>query len=104
MVTRGGAGVGNFVGDRVMVGGRDGVGVWVKVGNGVLVTGFSATRVTTNVSTLVTSRVTSIVWITGIDFGDATGGVQETPEKMSRHTARDGTKYFKIVTPKEISP
>ena len=57
MVILGGLGVSvRMEGVLVMVGDREGVKVWVSVG--VLVTGRSTTRVTSEVSTRVTSLVT----------------------------------------------
>ena len=57
----GGAGVGVMVGFLVMVGVKDGVNVWSSVGDGVMVTGIFNMRVTSDVSTRVTSLVTSTV-------------------------------------------
>jgi len=78
MAILGGAKVGVIEGVSVLVGGRDGVKVWSSVGDGVLVTGMFNTRVTMDVSTRVTSLVTSTVRMNGIDLGMATDGAQET--------------------------
>jgi hypothetical protein len=99
MVIRGGFGVGVMEGIRVMVGVREGVIVWSGVGDGVLVIGMFTTRVTSEVSTRVTSLVTSTVWRMGTISGEAGEGEQDAPTKISKKAVRPGTKNFNCFAP-----
>jgi preprotein translocase subunit SecG len=95
----GGAGVGVMVGFLVMVGVKDGVNVWSSVGDGVMVTGIFNMRVTSDVSTRVTSLVTSTFCITGTDIGLAANGAQATPANTNRNADKQGTRNFKRFAP-----
>ena len=95
----GGAEVGVMVGLLVMVGVKDGGNVWSSVGDGVMVTGIFNTRVTSDVSTRVTSLVTSTFCITGTDMGLATNGAQATAVTTSRNAAKQDTSNFKRFFP-----
>jgi hypothetical protein len=99
MVMRGAVKVGVMVGYFVIVGVKVGVDVCSRVGDGVSVTGMFITRVTSDVSTRVTTLVIATVWTMGTSTGDAAEGAQETQMKVTKHATKQEIKYFKRYTP-----
>ena len=104
MEIRGGAIVDVIVGFLVGMGVKGGGRVWTCVGVGVMVTGTSTTRVTSDVATRVTCLVTSTIWRMGIGKGAAIDGTQETLINKIKEAARQGIKNFKRFAPFKTNP